>query len=116
MFLAGLDAVLAYSLIAPLPYGLSAATVYRPFVAVMPLALWAVCWWTVSVVCAVAAVWHRVQPQAFSAAAMIKTVWAIAYLWGWLGGDLPRGYLQAVIWLAFAGLVVLVSGWQENPR
>lgn len=115
-FLAILDLTVGYALRQPLPPGLTYHNVYQPFVDLMPLSLWAAWWFATSGVVAVAAVWQGLRPVAFFAAALLKTGWAIGYLIGW-GEHLPfftRGYQTAAIWLAFAAVVLIVSGWQEN--
>lgn len=116
LFLALLDAVIGYSLRAPLPYGLTTRQVYGTFVQIMPIGAWAEAWNTTGLVLLVAAFWRRLRPVAFALAAMLKTAWASVYLYGWVSGDplMVRGYLQASIWLSFAVMILLVSGWREN--
>lgn len=118
LFLSLLDFVIGYGLFQPAPLGLSQQVVYGPFLDIMPLNVWGWWWLGTGVLAAVAAVWHEARPYAFSAASLIKVAWAIGYLYGWIEG-LPafsRGYYSAAIFLAFAGLTLTVSGWQENRR
>lgn len=52
--------------------------------------------------------WH------YAAAALIKAFWAAAMFEAWLTQGFTRGWVSGVIWLAFAGLVLVVSSWPEG--
>jgi hypothetical protein len=118
LFLALVDVVLGYGLTQPLPLGLSAAAVYKPFTDILPLTVWAWWWLTVGAACAAAALYHTIRPVAFGLAAMMKAAWSIGYLAGW-HDKLPlyaRGYQTAAIFVTLAGVVLLVSNWRENGQ
>ena len=118
LFLALLDVIVALSLTRPLPFGLTYPVVYGPMLEIAPINWWAGWWLLTGVLVGTAAAWHRIQPYAFGAAALIKTAWASCYVIGWVEG-LPaysRGYQTAAIFLAFAAVVLIVSGWRENGR
>lgn len=118
LFLSLIDLVLGYALIQPLPLGLSRQAVYQPFVEIMPLPAWVLCWFVTAALTALAALWHRARPAVFGAAALLKTGWGAGYLAGWLGHYplYTRGYQTASIFVAFALMTLLISGWRENGR
>ncbi|SRR6266705_3088201 len=118
VFLALLDLVLGYGLTQPLPLGLKPRTIYGPMMDLAPIRWWAIWWVLTGLLCLVGALADRVQTAAFVGAAVIKTAWACCYLVGWRE-HLPafnRGWQSAAIFGAFAGVVLLISGWQENRR
>jgi hypothetical protein len=118
LFLALLDVTIGYAMRQQPPLGLTSEQVYHPFVDIMPLPLWVAWWFATAALVATAALWHPLKPAAFGCAALLKSGWAMGYVVGW-AEHLPlfvRGYQSATIWAAFAALVVLVSGWQENRR
>ncbi|MBO2461660.1 hypothetical protein [Actinomadura violacea] len=80
---------------------------------VLPLHAWAAVWVGVGLVCGAFAP-ARNDQLAFGAAIALKIVWGGLGLLGWLVEDIPRGYVSAVIWMAFAGVVLLIAGWREN--
>ncbi|WP_045740857.1 hypothetical protein [Actinoplanes rectilineatus] len=95
-------------------YGLLTAT--RPMVAfyeymgsVLPLVAWAAVWGAVGTVCLIYA-FRTYDTVAFMAAVALKVAWGLLALFGWIAGQVDRGYVSAVIWLAFAAFVYLVAG------
>lgn len=82
---------------------------------VMPLEAWAALWAVVGAVLVLGAFVHRFDRIAFAAATMIKTLWGGVYLLGWIAGEVERGWVNAVVWLALAVLVMILAGWPE-PR
>lgn len=80
----------------------------------LPLRVWGAAWLAVGVVCLVQSVMRR-DSVAFACAIFIKIAWALLAAVGWQTGNVPRGYLSAVIWLVFAGLVSVVASWPEPP-
>lgn len=76
---------------------------------IMPLAAWAACWGTVGAVC-LAFAFKTYDTPAFMAAVALKVGWGLLSLLGWLAGAVDRGYVSAVIWLAFAAFVFLIAG------
>ena len=110
LFFALLDLIYAASL-------LSAPTSgpYRFLAAILPLAAWASLWAAVGLLCLLQA-FMRADRAAFAAAALIKVIWGMVQLTGWLIADLYRGYVGAILWLALAAFVLVISGWPEPPR
>lgn len=110
LFFALLDLVYAASLL-----GAPTGGPYRFLASMLPMAAWAALWATVGLLCAVQA-FMRSDRAAFAAAALIKVVWGVVQLIGWLIADLDRGYVSAVIWLALAAFVHVIAGWPEPVR
>jgi hypothetical protein len=91
-------------------------TVPRPLVPyyawmaeIMPLGVWAACWGAVAAVC----LWYAFRTYdtpAFMAAVGLKVGWGLFAGYGWIVGQVDRGYLSAVIWLLFAAFVFLIAG------
>jgi hypothetical protein len=42
-----------------------------------------------------------------------KILWGVVTLAAWIFGDVDRGWIAAVIWFVFAGMVSVISGWAE---
>jgi hypothetical protein len=97
-------------------YGFGLLTAPRPLVPfyawmndIMPLLLWAYVWWLVAAICLIYA--FRIHDTAaFMSAVALKVAWGMTALFGWMAGAIDRGYLSAVIWLAFAAFVFLIAG------
>lgn len=115
-------ALLFFSLV-DLLYGLSLANPpaeakLSPTVAfirdVAPLNAWAALWAGVGIVC-LAGAFMQHDRWAFAAAVALKTLWGGTFLAGWLFAGLERGWVSAVIWLAMAAWVLIISSWPE-PR
>lgn len=89
----------------------------RPLLNLMPLDVWG--WlWVASGLAAAAAAW---LPQGrdwpgFFALPLIAFPWVGSYLYTWIAGDFPRGWVAAAVWAALAGAPVLVAGLREPPR
>lgn len=114
LFLALLDAVYGASLLNPTPRSLDNPTT-QFLLRVLPLPAWACVWLLVGAICLVSA--FRFNDAAGFAAAMgLKTLWGSLFLIGWVVADVERGYLSAVIWLAFAGLLALVVPWPDDLK
>lgn len=116
LFLFLLDETVAYSLTQPLPLGISRHLAYQPFTDLAPLPVWMWAWALTGLLVLAGALLPRVQWVAFPFAALIKTAWAAGYLVGWLSGYVlySRGYQTAGIFMAFAAVTLIVSGWREN--
>lgn len=101
-----LDVVYAYGILAaPKPL----VPFYEYMSEVMPMTVWAAAWAVVGVICLFYA--FRVHDTAaFMFAVGLKVAWGLLALFGWLSGHVDRGYVSAVIWLAFAAFVFLVAG------
>lgn len=111
LFFSLLDLVYATSLAADPP---TANGTGHFLASMLPLPVWAILWGSVGILCAVQA-FMRSDRAAFAAASLIKVVWGIIALIGWLIGEVDRGYVSAVIWLALAAFVHVIAGWPE-PR
>lgn len=110
LFFALLDFVYAASLsTAP------ASDTYLFLDSLMPLSWWATIWAAVGWTCAIQAFLPS-DRIAFAAASALKIVWGLAQLIGWGFDAIPRGYVAATIWLAFAAFVQVISGWPEPSR
>ena len=110
LFFALLDLVYAASLTSA-----PASDTYQFLDSLMPLSWWAAIWACVGSMCVIQAFQH-IDRIAFAAASALKLVWGLAQLIGWAFGDIPRGYVAATIWLAFAAFVQVIAGWQETSR
>ncbi|GAA0969685.1 hypothetical protein GCM10009555_017260 [Acrocarpospora macrocephala] len=112
LFLALLDLVYAVGLLtAPPETRESDSFVF--LTGIMPLEVWAGAWALVGCLCLVYAFSLR-DRVAFIAASLLKAVWANVYLVGWTAEEIPRGYVSAAVWLAFAGFIQVIAGWREN--
>ena len=118
LFLAILDGLVAYSLTQPVPAVLTRAALYKPFIAIMPLRWWAFSWGVTALVLLAGVAWRRMQPYAFAAAAALMVLSGSGYVLGYLEHDplYSRAYQTAFIYLAFAGMTLIISGWNENQR
>ena len=106
LFFVLLDTVYCYGLLtAPRPL--------VPFYAwmndVMPLAVWAAGWGLVGAACLLYA-FRTYDTPAFMAAVALKVAWGLLSFFGWIAGAVARGYVSAVVWLAFAAFVFLIAG------
>lgn len=106
LFFAALDLVYCYGLL----------TAARPLVALhewmdsnVPLTAWAVAWAVVGLIC-LGYAFATYDTVGFMFAVALKVAWGSFALWGWLVGQVDRGYVSAVIWLAFACFVYLIAG------
>lgn len=81
---------------------------------VMPLPAWAALWTAVGVVCLVGA-FIKHDRWAFTCAVGLKTLWGGTFLTGWIVADLERGWVSAVVWLAFAVWALIIGSWPEPP-
>lgn len=113
-YLAVVDVLFAVSLCNPAPVAERPSGV-RFLGEVLPLQAWAVLWAAVALVLVVGAFVHRFDRWAFAAAMLIKTLWGGVYLLGWIVGEVERGWVNAVVWLGLAVLVMIIAGWPE-PR
>lgn len=111
LFFAAVDVVYAVSLMSATP-GMLASPTYAFLAQLLPIPVWAGVWLGVGLLCLVQAC-LRSDRLAFAAASFLKVAWGLTHLIGWIVVDLPRGYLAAAIWLAFAGFVQVISTWPE---
>lgn len=113
LFFALLDVIYAISLAFPPEFDRLSPT-NRFVQTIAPLSAWAVLWFLTGMVCLVGAFTRR-DRWAYTAAMALKTLWGVTLLLGWLLLGLERGYVAAIIWLAMAGWVYIISTWPE-PR
>ena len=112
LFLSLLDFIYGWSLF------LTATTANGPYsklVLWFPWAVWGWAWIAVGALLLVGT-FVRDDRVYFGVSATFKGVWAAAWLSGWLFHGVYLGWVSAVIWGAFAALVVVVSSWRENRR
>ncbi len=106
-FLAVLDGVFGYFLLIP-PVGFSPTQVFP----LLPETAWAVAWLTVGASCIVG-MFMKVDRVPYMLAALLKASWGLRYAYIWYKGLAPYAWVSLVIWLAFAGTVMMVAGWPE---
>lgn len=80
---------------------------------VAPLPLWASIWAAVGIVLIAGAFMLR-DNFAFFAAVLLKLMWSMFYLLGWLLHGVYRGWVSAAVWGVFALWVLVVSTWPER--
>lgn len=114
LFFALVDIVYAISL-ATLPPETSLQPAFVFLARVAPLPVWAAVWALVGVVCLGGAFAER-DRVAFAFASLLKVAWGCLHLAAFVVGEIPRGYVSAVVWLAFAAFVHLIAVWPEPPR
>jgi hypothetical protein len=107
LFLALLD------LLYPLGLAGQAPAARAGYELIAPWQAWAGLWAATGLVCLVQAFARR-DRIAFTAAVGIKLAWGSTSLAAWAVGMSPRGWLAAVIWLSFAGLIAVDSTWSEH--
>jgi hypothetical protein len=106
LFFALLDFVYCFALIeAPRPL----VPFYAWMNGILPLSFWAALWGVVGLICLLFSFVLR-DTLAFMAAVALKVCWGMLSFFGWVNGSIERGYLSAVIWLAFAAFVFLIAG------
>lgn len=111
LFFAGLDLIYAFSLVNP-DRTAKASPLLTWLATLAPMWVWASLWAAAGLACCWYA-FRRNDQWGFTAAMAIKTLWGLACLGGWLVGGVDRGYVSAVVWLAFAALVWDLAGWSE---
>lgn len=112
LFLALLHGVYAASLLVA-PPETKASPPFLFLIQLLPLAVWATAWGCVGLLCLIQA-FMRVDLQAFTAASLLLVAWGVVHLLGWAYGQIPRGYVSAAVWLAFAAFVQVIAGWREH--
>ena len=108
-------AFLAFLAVLDLSYGYSLFTTAAPqrvFDLLLPWQAWGVIWLAAGAVCA-AGIFARRDRLAFTAAATLMCAWGLLFADIWLVQGYPRGWVSVVVWLAFAGVVLIIAGWPE---
>jgi hypothetical protein len=81
----------------------------------VPLVALAILWAAVAVICAVFA-FKANDRLGWAVAISIKIFWGAMILIGWLAGDIPFGYLTAVVWWVIASIVWTASRWPDPKK
>ena len=107
-FLALLDGIYGYYLIYP-PATLPIQARTFPL---LPASVWG-WWWVGTGVICLAGAFMRSDRVAYGFAAMLKAAWGLrfAYLW-YLG--VPLAWISMTVWLVFAFIILIISGWPEE--
>lgn len=105
LFLALLDVLYGYSLIATPP-----SAVHLDLI--LSLAAWGWVWLSAGCLLAAGAFVRR-DRIFFAIASMLKTAWAGAWAVVWIKDPIPRAWVSVAIWAAFAAIVLVVSTWPE---
>lgn len=107
LFFALLDLVYGWSLVLP-EKATKASPLFVYLARVVPLGVWGLAWVLVGVVLLVSA-FVADDRAAFGLAAFWKVLWGLLTL----ASGIPRAYAGAVIWVALAGFILVLSGWPE---
>lgn len=111
LILAVIDVAFGLSLIGPSAEALnSRSTVWREHFA--PTWAWGSAWLFVGAILCVSA-FMRHDATGYAAAIGWKITWGVITLASWLFGGVERGWVGAIIWFVFAGMIVIISGWPE---
>jgi PAS domain S-box-containing protein len=82
----------------------------------VPLPVWAVLWAATAGAVAVGA-WSVRDWWAYGSAIAMVTVWSLQSLAAWWPLHVARlGWVSAIIYAGFAGLLLIVAGWREQVR
>lgn len=112
LVLGSYDLVQGWALLNPTVLGqTSSAAAWREHYA--PGWLWGSMWIVVGVVLLVQMFMRR-DMIAYSCAIAIKVLYGTNAIMSWAFGGVMRGWLSGLVWLAFAGMVAVISGWREN--
>ena len=104
-FLALLDAAYGYSLF-------TAPRAVQHLDLLLPWRAWAVLWLAAAAVC-LSGVFLRRDRIQYTLAAAFKTAWGLLYVQLAVVQHVPDAWISAVVWLALAATVLLISGWPE---
>lgn len=113
--LALVDLAIAASLLTLDSYPASVRHNYAGQAQIMPLNAWAFLWLSVAALMIVQA-FSRHDKAAFVVSAGVKLLWVCGYGLGFAYLDVTRAWFSATTYLAFAALLLLISGWLENER
>lgn len=83
----------------------------------VPLEVWGWLWITSGLVAIVSAFLRQGSDRfGFAALCLILAPWIISYLYAWLQGIFPRGWIASALYGALAIGIMVVVGWSEPPR
>lgn len=82
---------------------------------ILPMGAWALPWAVSGLLCAVHA-FTAEDRAGFTAASALSVGWSVLHLAGWALGEIPRGFVTAVVWLTFAAYAQVIAGWPEPAR
>lgn len=106
-FLALLDVVYGYFILNPPAY--TPPQLYP----LLPMRAWAGLWLATGAVCTIGMFLRRQDRIAYALAALLLAGWGLHYLWLQHLG-MPFAWVSAMIWLVFAGIVLVVASWPEE--
>lgn len=115
LFLALVDFAYCFGLATPNAALTRVNPTYRYLGSVLPLWAWATMWGAVGLLCLIYA-FKRHDTPAFAAAMLLKVLWGLMFLGGWLFVGLDRGYISTVVWLGFAAFIGVIATWPEPVR
>ena len=105
LFLALLDVIYGLSLCAdPGPL--------KPLNLILPINAWADIWMAIGVFLFTGAFLIK-DKYHFAVATLLKFIWAAVFFDAWYIQGFSRGWVQGVIWAAFACVVLVISSWPE---
>jgi hypothetical protein len=113
LFFGALDLAIAFGIFTIEDYPTAVAAAYAGQAAMFPLTAWAWVWAVTGAICILQA-FARHDRAAFVLGAGVKMGWAAGFVIGFFFFDLQRAWLSMIIYLAFSGFVLMISGWQEN--
>lgn len=88
---------------------------YAFLASILPLWAWALPWGVVGLLC----VYYALRAEdrvAFAAVSALSVGWSVLNLAGWMLGEIPRGFVTAAVWAAFAAFCQMIAGWPERAR
>ncbi|MCK2214428.1 PAS domain S-box protein [Actinomadura sp. ATCC 31491] len=85
---------------------------FRVLASLAPLAVWAVAWFALGVLCLVQT-FMRSDRIAFAAATALVLLYGLIFLSSTFTGQNPRGWVAGAVWLAFGGWIALIATWPE---
>jgi hypothetical protein len=91
----------------------SAATVWRQHY--LPLWVWGGGWIVVGIFLIFQA-FLRHDALGYSLAICQKVIWGLVGITSWMFGGVDRGWVSGIVWLVFATMIGIISGWSEPPR
>jgi len=108
--LAALDVIMATRLLTvDQPY----PEFYSWLAGLMPLWVPALVWACAAIVIG-SQILGRRDTAAWTAAVVLKEIWAALHILAWLCGGNPDGWTSAALWTALAALAAVIAGWADH--